>query len=112
MSDATGFGSGGVSPLFKVGGRPAGESCALASENPLFTFAVYPEGNKIKQCQDVNFTWEGKATGSVFIFGVVPGGMLQVPPSPGTGGKQSELASYHLLTGQISDPHDSQSERQ
>ncbi|KAL1406015.1 hypothetical protein Q8F55_007698 [Vanrija albida] len=75
MYDATGWGSGGVSPIITVGRSPSGNSSCLKPAPPLdFGFWLDPNTNP-PQCGSVAVAWN--ATSAVYpvkLYGIVPAG--------------------------------------
>ncbi|KAI0705750.1 hypothetical protein C8T65DRAFT_830524 [Cerioporus squamosus] len=72
MSDSTGFGSGGVSPLFKVGNSVRHLPCGI-KDDPHNDF-YFNIDNPFTQCSDVTFSWDKDVIQPVQITGVVAGG--------------------------------------
>ncbi|KAH9949235.1 hypothetical protein B0H21DRAFT_144317 [Amylocystis lapponica] len=80
MSDASGFGSGGVSNVITVGPSRDGSQCDTSAQHPDFTFGL--SVSQFTECQTVVFTDYAGAVQPLTIFGMVPGGtsfMLQPP---------------------------------
>ncbi|KAI0698426.1 hypothetical protein C8T65DRAFT_697871 [Cerioporus squamosus] len=81
MSDATGFGSGGVSPVITVGASVSKKSCSP----PVVDF-TYEANSALAQCR--TYTFSGYSPGviqPVQIMGLVPGGttfILNPPTGP------------------------------
>ncbi|WVR09085.1 hypothetical protein IAU60_006146 [Kwoniella sp. DSM 27419] len=73
MSDGTGTGTGGVSPLYKVTGTQSA-NCQLRSTHTDFMF--YLNETALTQCNPVNMYWDNTATSPVAIIGAIPGGQV------------------------------------
>ncbi|KAF8269357.1 hypothetical protein EI94DRAFT_1829017 [Lactarius quietus] len=72
MSDATGFATGGISPLLTVQAQtPQSSSCNTVDPGPQF---VYSLDVALQQCQPYTFSNYTGATLPVAIYGLVPGG--------------------------------------
>ncbi|CCM05205.1 uncharacterized protein FIBRA_07414 [Fibroporia radiculosa] len=83
MSDASGFGSGGVSDVIHVG-PPAGSSqCNAATGHPDFTFQT---NSALAQCRAYTFSAYTGAVQPINITGLIPGGTSFVldPPDGST----------------------------
>ncbi|KAI9512804.1 hypothetical protein F5148DRAFT_1145794 [Russula earlei] len=82
MSDATGFATGGISPLMTVQPPMPGDICNLTQPSPDFLFTVDPT---LQQCRPFGFYSFSNAIQPVKIYGVVPGGrgtVLNPPTGP------------------------------
>ncbi|WVQ81260.1 hypothetical protein IAT38_003383 [Cryptococcus sp. DSM 104549] len=73
MSDGSGTGTGGVSPLYNVSGQSA-SSCDMRSESTDFLF--YLNRTTITQCEGVEVYWDSTAVAPVSIIGAIPGGQV------------------------------------
>nr|ODO03868.1 hypothetical protein L204_00208 [Cryptococcus depauperatus CBS 7855] len=73
MSDGTGTGTGGVSPLYSVSGGSS-SACSLRSTKTDFLF--YLNETSITQCQSVGIYWDASAVAPVSIIGAIPGGQV------------------------------------
>ncbi|KAI9445126.1 hypothetical protein H4582DRAFT_1913472 [Lactarius indigo] len=80
MSDATGFATGGISPLLTVQAQPPqSPSCTLVDPVPQFFFSL---DFALQQCRPYTFSQYPNAVLPVTIYGLVPGGtaiVLNVP---------------------------------
>ncbi|WVW79312.1 hypothetical protein I302_101279 [Kwoniella bestiolae CBS 10118] len=72
MSDGTGTGTGGVSPLYKVGAGSG--SCNDRSTETDFLF--YLNETSLTQCNPVSIYWDNSAITPVSILGAIPGGQV------------------------------------
>lgn len=73
MSDGSGTGTGGVSPLNKVSGTYS-SSCTLRSTSTDFLF--YLNETSLTQCEPVDIYWDASAVSPVSILGAIPGGQV------------------------------------
>ncbi|WWD21140.1 hypothetical protein CI109_105621 [Kwoniella shandongensis] len=71
MSDGTGTGTGGVSPLYTVGSGTT-SSCSLRTTDTDFLF--YLNQTSVTQCAPVEIYWDQSAVTPVSIIGAIPGG--------------------------------------
>jgi len=71
MSDATGFATGGISPLLTVGPASLGETCNTSQADAQFYFTI---DNTLEECRPFTFSEYPNATQPVTIYAVVPGG--------------------------------------
>ncbi|WRT69025.1 uncharacterized protein IL334_006007 [Kwoniella shivajii] len=74
MSDGSGTGTGGVSPLYKVQSSSSSSSCNLRSEKTDFLF--YLNETSLTQCDPVQIYWDNSAVTPVSILGAIPGGQV------------------------------------
>ncbi|KLO13970.1 hypothetical protein SCHPADRAFT_996977 [Schizopora paradoxa] len=82
MSDADGFGSGGVSNLLTTGSSISGSDCNTTAATPPFTFAT-PDA--FQQCSDFIFTGYNGSTQPNTIKGLIPlGQIISLTTSPGS----------------------------
>ncbi|KAK8843337.1 hypothetical protein IAR55_006992 [Kwoniella newhampshirensis] len=72
MSDGTGTGTGGVSPLHTVGQSSNSSSCSVRSTDTDFLF--YLNSTSVTQCAPVEIYWDNSAVTPVSIIGAIPGG--------------------------------------
>ncbi|OCF72666.1 hypothetical protein I204_07050 [Kwoniella mangroviensis CBS 8886] len=72
MSDGSGTGTGGVSPLYKVGSGST--SCNSRSDETDFLF--YLNETSLTQCDPVSIYWDNSAVTPVSILGAIPGGQV------------------------------------
>ncbi|OXG22911.1 hypothetical protein C367_03838 [Cryptococcus neoformans Ze90-1] len=73
MSDGSGTGTGGVSPLYKISGTSS-SSCNLRSASTDFLF--YLNETSLTQCDPVEIYWDASAVSPVSILGAIPGGQV------------------------------------
>ncbi|KAI0307875.1 hypothetical protein B0F90DRAFT_79118 [Multifurca ochricompacta] len=71
MSDATGFATGGISPLLTVEAPIANATCNTADTGPAFFYSL---DVALQQCRPYTFSAYPKAIQPVTIYGMVPGG--------------------------------------
>lgn len=71
MSDSTGFGAGGTSSIYTVGGGP---SDCLPTNNSKADFFIYTNGKAPSQCDRYCISWDPGVTSPVHIYGIIPGG--------------------------------------
>ncbi|KAN0134811.1 hypothetical protein V8E53_007185 [Lactarius tabidus] len=80
MSDATGFATGGISPLLTVQAQiPQSTSCNTVDPSPDFFYSL---DVALQQCQPFTFSNYPGATLPVTIYGLVPGGTAIVLNAP------------------------------
>ncbi|KAI9462488.1 hypothetical protein BJY52DRAFT_1185208 [Lactarius psammicola] len=80
ISDATGFATGGISPLLTVQAQtPQSSSCNTAEVGPQFFFSL---DVALQQCRPYTFSQYPKAVLPVTIYGLVPGGTAVVLNAP------------------------------
>ncbi|WWC64045.1 uncharacterized protein I303_106651 [Kwoniella dejecticola CBS 10117] len=72
MSDGSGTGTGGVSPLYKVGSGSS--SCSSRSSDTDFLF--YLNATSLTQCNPLSIYWDNTAVTPVSILGAIPGGQV------------------------------------
>ncbi|KAG2061772.1 hypothetical protein BDR06DRAFT_945802 [Suillus hirtellus] len=79
MSDATAFGSGGTSPIFKVGNPVAKNNCNTTGASVDFTFDL---PTSLQQCNGYTFDDYGNAIQPITITALIPGGesLILYPP--------------------------------
>ncbi|WWC91242.1 uncharacterized protein L201_006184 [Kwoniella dendrophila CBS 6074] len=73
MSDGSGTGTGGVSPLYKVG-KGGSTTCSQRSTQTDFLF--YLNETSLTQCAPVSIYWDNSAVAPVSILGAIPGGQV------------------------------------
>ncbi|KIK70912.1 hypothetical protein GYMLUDRAFT_66124 [Collybiopsis luxurians FD-317 M1] len=81
MSDSTGFGKGGISPILQTTNTTAG-SCNTTDTGPFFTFEL---NDNLAQCRSFTFDNYTNAIQPVEIMGIIPGGqpfVLSPPNGP------------------------------
>ncbi|KAF4605149.1 hypothetical protein EYR40_003932 [Pleurotus pulmonarius] len=71
MSDATGFGTGGYSPLRTVGAAAGGATCNTVDPGVAFNFEL---NLALQQCRPYTFSGYDRAIQPVTAIGIVPGG--------------------------------------
>ncbi|KAF8445873.1 hypothetical protein L210DRAFT_3610469 [Boletus edulis BED1] len=83
MSDATGFGTGGISELLTVGEPVNGASCNTTNPTLAYSFSL---PSSLQQCSSYVFNGYDGAVLPVTITGFIPGGNVFFlhPPSTGT----------------------------
>ncbi|KAF8140320.1 hypothetical protein EV363DRAFT_341458 [Boletus edulis] len=83
MSDATGFGTGGISELLTVGEPVNGASCNTTNPTLAYSFSL---PSSLQQCSSYVFNGYDGAVLPVTITGFIPGGdvFFLHPPSTGT----------------------------
>ncbi|KAH9982545.1 hypothetical protein BGW80DRAFT_1263785 [Lactifluus volemus] len=83
MSDATGFATGGISPLLTVEAPTGAATCNSTDPGPSFFFSL---DDALQQCKPYTFSAFPGAIQPVTIFGLVPGGTAVVlnVPNPST----------------------------
>ncbi|RDX47752.1 hypothetical protein OH76DRAFT_1557557 [Lentinus brumalis] len=88
MSDSTGFGSGGVSPVIKVGNADKTKPQACADGNPadFENDFIFTTNETISQCKEFTFENYDGSTQPVQITGVIPDGSIFVL-NPANGSK-------------------------
>ncbi|TFK94445.1 hypothetical protein K466DRAFT_593619 [Polyporus arcularius HHB13444] len=82
MSDATGFGSGGVTPVITVGPTVSKTACDTSDPGVDFT---YEANSALAQCRTYTFSLYKDAVQPIQITGIVPGGstfILNPPRGP------------------------------
>ncbi|KAH9004372.1 hypothetical protein EDB86DRAFT_2888278 [Lactarius hatsudake] len=80
MSDATGFATGGISPLLTVQAQtPQSPSCTPVNSAPQFFFSL---DVALQQCRPYTFSQYPNAVLPVTIYGLVPGGTAVVLNAP------------------------------
>ncbi|KAN0134810.1 hypothetical protein V8E53_007184 [Lactarius tabidus] len=80
MSDATGFATGGISPLLTVQAQTSqSTSCNTVDPGPQFVYSLDPA---LQQCQPFTFSNYTGAILPVTIYGLVPGGTAIVLKAP------------------------------
>ncbi|KAH9082006.1 hypothetical protein EDB83DRAFT_2336024 [Lactarius deliciosus] len=80
MSDATGFATGGISPLLTVQAQtPQSPSCTPVESAPQFFFSL---DVALQQCRPYTFSQYPNAVLPVTIYGLVPGGTAVVLNAP------------------------------
>ncbi|WWC73113.1 uncharacterized protein I206_107078 [Kwoniella pini CBS 10737] len=72
MSDGSGTGTGGVSPLYQV--ASGSSSCNIRSE--LADFEFYLNATSLTQCAPLSIYWDNSAVTPVSILGAIPGGQV------------------------------------
>ncbi|KAG1862212.1 hypothetical protein F4604DRAFT_1957434 [Suillus subluteus] len=80
MSDATGFGSGGTSPILKVGNPVAKNNCNTTGPSVDFTFDL---PTSLQQCNGYIFDGYDNAVQPITITALIPGGesLILYPPT-------------------------------
>ncbi|KAF8350129.1 hypothetical protein F5887DRAFT_943923 [Amanita rubescens] len=78
ISDAQGFGTGGVSDVLTVG-APQGKNCGTNSPNPTFT---YQFNSALQQCSPLTVTGYAKGVQPVTFYGVIPLGQTFTMQQP------------------------------
>ncbi|EPQ60555.1 hypothetical protein GLOTRDRAFT_113163 [Gloeophyllum trabeum ATCC 11539] len=73
MSDATGFGSGGVSELIAVGKSVGNKQCNTTDPGVAFEYQL---NTALQQCRPYTFSAYSGAVQPVTIMGLVPGGQI------------------------------------
>ncbi|KAG1769151.1 hypothetical protein EDD22DRAFT_977564 [Suillus occidentalis] len=82
MSDATAFGSGGTSPILKVGNPVANNNCNTTGSSVDFTFDL---PTALQQCNEYTFDDYDNAVQPITITALIPGGeslILHPPTGP------------------------------
>lgn len=82
MSDATAFGSGGTSPILKVGSPVANNNCNTTGASVDFTFDL---PTALQQCNEYTFDDYDNAVQPITITALIPGGeslILHPPTGP------------------------------
>ncbi|KZT72812.1 hypothetical protein DAEQUDRAFT_808793 [Daedalea quercina L-15889] len=96
MSDASGFGSGGVTDMIYV--DPGNSNCDLTVHDVPFTFAT---NQSVEQCSDFQFNDYAGAVQPLTIYGIIPGGetfILNVPNNSDHFDWQANVAAGTTLT--------------
>ncbi|KAH9944293.1 uncharacterized protein BXZ73DRAFT_96784 [Epithele typhae] len=71
LSDASGFGSGGISPVITVGNSKSGNKCNTTDPGVDFTYST---DSALSQCRTYTFNQFSSAVQPITITGFVPGG--------------------------------------
>ncbi|WWD21104.1 hypothetical protein CI109_105585 [Kwoniella shandongensis] len=78
MSDASGWGTGGTTPVLTVGSS-SDTSCLPSSLNYDFFFSISPDSNPAS-CSTMSVSWDANATEPVYLYGMIPHGTaFQLP---------------------------------
>ncbi|WVO15307.1 hypothetical protein L204_102963 [Cryptococcus depauperatus] len=78
MSDASGFGTGGTTPVLTVGSSDH-STCVPSMVNADFFFSVSPNSNP-QSCSSMSITWASNATDPTTLYGMIPHGTaFQIP---------------------------------
>lgn len=72
MSDATGFGAGGTSPILTVGSSNTSSCLPATPSQP--DFYMYLSSPTLTQCSPVRISWDSPPDPPVSIYGVIPQG--------------------------------------
>ncbi|CAG8758140.1 1926_t:CDS:1, partial [Acaulospora colombiana] len=72
MSDATGFGTGGTSPILTVNSGNSSSCIPRTPSEP--EFYLYLSSTSLNQCGSVHISWDRPASPPVTVYGVIPQG--------------------------------------
>ncbi|KAG8779311.1 hypothetical protein FRC15_010259, partial [Serendipita sp. 397] len=72
MSDATGFGTGGTSPLINIRSSNSSSCLPTSPSKPNFYFYLSP--STLTQCSPVHISWDSSPSSPVTVYGVIPQG--------------------------------------
>jgi hypothetical protein len=72
MSDATGFGTGGTSPILTVDSSNSSSCLPGSPSEP--EFYLYLSSTTINQCASVRVSWDRPAAPPITVYGIIPQG--------------------------------------